>query len=101
MNDSLVNTLPKLDSNVQPVNLPSHGYVDAAVQTNIPGSLWGTIKQWFLEVFSIRGSELSSIGNNKVDNWRTNLDSVQSVSLHNSESPLTPVASNTSLHQLV
>jgi hypothetical protein len=35
-------------------------YVDVGVQTNAP-SLWGSVKQWFLEVCSVRGSQLSSM----------------------------------------
>jgi len=41
-------------------------YVDVGVQTNAT-SLWGTVKQWFLDVCSIRGSEISSIGYTKVE----------------------------------
>lgn len=67
---------------------PNPQYV--GVQTNTT-SLWGSVKQWFLEVCSVRSSELSSLGQHKVEKWRTNLDSVQSVSLHNSESPLTNI----------
>lgn len=63
-------------------------YIDVGVQTNAP-SMWATVKQWFLEVCSVRSSEISSIGENKVIKWRTNLDEVQSVDLHDSESPLT------------
>jgi hypothetical protein len=73
-------------------NTPATGqYVDVGVQTNAP-SLWVSVKQWFLEVCSIRSSDLSSIGYNKVTNWRNKLDSIQSVDLHDSESPLTHIA---------
>jgi hypothetical protein len=79
-------------------------YVDAGVQTMGP-STWSTVKQWFLEVLSVRGSELSSMGYNKVDKWRTGLDSIQSVNLHDSESPLTNMAfgspNNSSLDKLL
>jgi len=64
------------------------GYVDVGVQTNAP-SVWATVKQWFLEVCSVRSSELSSLGQNKVNKWINKLDSVQEVSLLDSESPLT------------
>jgi hypothetical protein len=69
---------------------PNPQYVDVGVQTNTT-SLWGSVKQWFLEVCSVRSSELSSLGQHKVEKWRTHLDSVQSVSLHKSESPLTNI----------
>jgi hypothetical protein len=72
-----------------PVNPQATGqYVDVGVQTNAP-SFFGTVKQWFLEVYSIRSSELSSMGENKVTKRRNNLNSVQSVDHHDSESPLT------------
>ena len=70
-------------------------YVDVGVQTNVTTalqnnqSMWSTVKQWFLEVCSIRPSELTSMGYNKVNKWRNNLDSVQSVDQCDSESPLT------------
>jgi hypothetical protein len=64
------------------------GYVDVGVQVNTT-SMWATVKQWFLEVCSIRSSEISSLGYNKVNNWKNKLDSDQSVDLHNSDSPLT------------
>jgi hypothetical protein len=110
--DSLVNTLSPLDSvntviseNTTPIPVPgpqaSGQYIDVGVQTDISGSLWVTIKQWFLEVFSVRSSELSSIGYNKTSNWNNNLDSIQSVDLHNSESSLSPQSINTNLDNLV
>lgn len=64
------------------------GHVDVGVQTNGP-SMWNTVKQWFLEVCSVRSSELSSMGQNKVSKWRNKLDSKQSIDLHDSESSLT------------
>ena len=64
------------------------GYVDVGVQTNAP-SVWATVKQWFLEVCSVRSSDLSSLGQNKVNKWFNKLDSVQEVSLQDSESSLT------------
>jgi hypothetical protein len=67
---------------------PNPQYVDVGVQTNAP-SFWATVKQWFLEVCSVRSSELSSIGYNKVEKWRNNLGSIQSVDHHDSESSLT------------
>jgi hypothetical protein len=141
-NESLVNTLSKLDSNVQLDNLPSHGFVDATVQTEVVNtsyvntgmqtssrmwlesiknwineilssstsnpsvvegyvdvgvqtngpSMWETVKDFFLQTFSVRPSDLTSIGHNKVEKWRNYLDSVQSVDLHDSESPLTSMA---------
>jgi hypothetical protein len=73
---------------LSPTSNPNPQFKDVGVQTNAP-SFFETVKQWFLEVYSIRSSELSSIGNNRVDKWRNNLDSIQSVDLHDSESPLT------------
>jgi len=80
-------------------------YVDVGVQTNAT-STWATVKQWFLEVCSIRSSELSSMGYSKVDKWRNNIDSNQSIDLHDSESPLITVGTyneeyETSLEELV
>jgi U3 small nucleolar ribonucleoprotein component len=75
--------------------------VDASVQTEGTKSIWQIVKDWFRETFSIRSSELDSLGQVGVENWRNNLDSIQSVSLNDSESPLTAVMSNSSLHQLV
>lgn len=65
--------------------------------------MWTTVKQWFLEVCSVRSSELSSMALGKVTKWRNNLDSIQSVNLHDSESPLdsTSALTNSSLQQLV
>jgi hypothetical protein len=53
-------------------------YKDVGVQTDAP-SLWATVKQWFLDVCSVRSSELSSLSHNKVNKWRNKLDSVQDV----------------------
>lgn len=69
---------------------PNSQYVDVGVQTN-GTSTWATVKQWFLEVCSVRSSDLSSMGENKVTKWRNKLDSVQSVDVNNSESPLTTI----------
>jgi len=85
------------------------GYVDVGVQTNATAalqnyqSMWTTVKQWFLDVCSIRSSQLSSMGYNKIEKWRNNLDSIQSVDLHDSENPLTVLKFGTesSLQQLV
>jgi hypothetical protein len=86
-----------------PTNHSASGqYVDVGVQTDAP-SLWGTVKQWFFDVYSIRSSELSSMGHNRIDYWRNNLDSIQSVDLHDSESPLTTIkfGSDSPLQKLV
>lgn len=117
--ESLVNTISPLDSvntviseNTTPIPVPDptplpilgHNnpkYVDVGIQTDAPGSLWKTIKQWFLDVYSMRSSELSSMGQNKVENWKTNLDSIQSVDLHNSESSLSTQSINTNLDKLI
>lgn len=69
---------------------PNSQYVDVGVQTNTP-STWATVKQWFLEVCSVRSSELSSMGQNKVTKWRNKLDTDQSVDINNSESSLTKI----------
>src|SRR6266550_4118464 len=86
------------------ISSPSQGgqYVDVGVQTNTI-STWQTVKQWFLEVCSIRSSQLSSLGENKVTKWINNLDSIQSVTLQDSESPLdnTSVVSESGLQELV
>jgi len=112
LNDSLLNTsaisipsentipIPVPDPTPLPVIGPGHGYVDAAVQTDVT-SVWGAIKNWFLEVFSIRSSEIDSIGINNVHKWINKLDPIQSVDLHDSESPLTSVSSNSTLRNLV
>jgi hypothetical protein len=52
---------------------PHPQYVDVGVQTNAT-SLWDTVKQRFLEVCSVRSSDLFSIGYNKVNKWIDNLD---------------------------
>ena len=77
-------------------------YVDVGVQTNTI-SLWDSVKQWFLEACSIRSSDLSSMGYNKVSNWRNKLYSNQSVDLHNSDSSLTTLkfGSDSELQNLV
>jgi hypothetical protein len=78
-------------------------YVDVGVQTNGP-SVWQTVKQWFLEVCSVRSSEFKELApHGGVENWRNNLDSIQSVSLQNSDSPLTTLAfgSPNSLQSLI
>lgn len=80
-------------------------YVDVGVQVDTSKSTWQTVKQWFLDVCSIRSSELSSMGENKVKKWRNKLDSTQSVDLHDTESPLTSLAfgspNNSTLDKLV
>lgn len=53
---------------------PNPNYVDVGVQTNIPGSLYLTVKNWFIDTFSIRSEDLTSIGHNRVNKWRTNLE---------------------------
>ena len=58
-----------------------------------------------LDVCSVRSSELSSMGHNKVNKWRNKLDSIQSVDHHDSESPLTTIAfgspNNSTLDKLI
>jgi hypothetical protein len=115
-NESLVNTstvltpsalaentipIPVPDPTPLPVLEPGNlQYVNVGVQTDVT-SIWGTIKTWFVNAFSMRSSELSSLGPNNVNRWINNLDSVQSVSLHDSESLLTGVRSNSTVQQLI
>lgn len=62
------------------------------VQTNAT-SLWNTVKQWFLEVCSVRGSELSSMAYSKVNKWihkidPSTLESDHTIDSVGSQSPL-------------
>ena len=103
-NESLINTLPDqlspvstpntlaentipipvMDPTALPIMEPSNlQYVNVGVQTDVT-SIWGIIKNWFLNAFSIRSSELGSLGQYNVNRWRNNLDSIQSVSLNDS-----------------
>jgi hypothetical protein len=77
-------------------------YVDVGVQAETR-STWQIVKDWFRETCSVRSSELTSMGNNKVTKWRNNLDSTQSVDLNDSESSLTTLkfGSDTELQNLV
>jgi hypothetical protein len=98
------NILSTPNPNPQGASGHSGQYVDIGVQTNGPSlSIWVQLKQWFLDIYSIRSSELSSIGFNKVSKWRNKLDSDQSVDLHNSDSPLTTLkfGSDSELQNLV
>src|SRR5919206_794486 len=72
--ESLVNTLPS--ENTTPIPIPEpipHSVldssninkVDVGVQTDVT-SFWLTIKNWFLNAFCIRSSEIESIGYNNV-----------------------------------
>lgn len=83
-------------------------YVDVGVQATPVlehASRWQSFKDWLLwiECFSIRSSEYSSIGARGVEKWRNGLDSIQSLDLHDSESPLecTRALTPSSLQQLV
>ena len=49
--------------------------VDVGVQTDVT-STWLAIKNWFVNAFSIRSSEIEPIAYNNVQNWRTNLDTI-------------------------
>lgn len=91
LNESLVDTVPHLDSNIKVEKLPTHGYVDAAVQTDSK-SLWQNFKDWLRDVFSANSSEIGTFGHDGVEKWKNNLDSVQSLDLHDSESPLVRIA---------
>jgi hypothetical protein len=88
---------------LSPTSNPNPQFKDVGVQTNTI-STWQTVKQWFLDVCSVRSSQLSSLGNNRVEKWRNKLDaSEQSVDLHDSESPLTILkfGSDSELQKLV
>ena len=83
-------------------------YVDVGVQASPVlehASRWQSFKDWMLEAFSMRSSSYSSIGMRRVENWKNDLDSIQSVDLHDSESPLTSIVfgspNNSSLDKLV
>ena len=81
---------------------PNPNYVDVGVQTS--NTFWETVKQFFIEVCSIRPSDLSSlIGKTKIVKRQNELDSVQSVDLNNSDSPLTTLkfGSDSELENLV
>jgi len=120
-NESLINTLPDqlspvstpntlaentipipvMDPTALPIMEPSNlQYVNVGVQTDVT-SIWGIIKNWFLNAFSIRSSELGSLGQYNVNRWRNNLDSIQSVSLNDSETSLTSVISNSTVKNLI
>ena len=110
MIESLVNTssTPLAPSeNTIPIPIPEPGklasqYIEAGVQTvNTPASLWQSFKNWLIEAFSVNTSEIESIGMEGVNNWRNNLDSVQSVALHDSESSLDSVSSNSTVQELL
>jgi hypothetical protein len=68
-------------------------YVDIGVQTESK-SLWLTFKTWLKDVFSVRDSDVGTFGHDGVDNWRNNLDSIQSVVHPDSESLLTTLGFN-------
>lgn len=118
INESLVNTVPNIvnvasqaNSTIipsentipipipDPTTVPTPQYVDVGVQTDVT-SIWLTIKNWFMNAFSIGSTDVGSIGYNNVQNWRNNLDSVQEVSLHDSEGPLSSIV-NTHESELV
>jgi len=79
---------------------PNPQYVDVGVQTNAT-SLWCTVKQWFLDVCSVRSSELSSIGYNKVKKWIDKLDPSAANSTVESCNTVSSVSSQSSLQELV
>lgn len=76
-------------------------YVDVGVQTQTnTKSTFQIVKDWFLEVCSVRSSELSSLGQNKVAKWRKGLEfpsSLNSTSNHTIDTTVT----NTSLDRIV
>jgi len=83
--ESLVNTIPSLDSiGSQATELPvtSNNYLDIGVQTE-SNSLWSLFKDWLREVFSVNCSDVGSFGQNKVSNWINNLESTQSLPSQN------------------
>jgi hypothetical protein len=83
----------QVEASIQAVNT----YVNTGMQTSV--RMWyETVRNWITEIpgtttnpqyvdVGVRSSELSSMGYNKVEKWRNTIDSTQSVSLHDSESP--------------
>lgn len=64
------------------------------------------LNKWFLDTFSVRSSKLGSLNPIRgVNNWRNELDSIQSIDIHDSEGPLTNIAfsspNNSSLDKLI
>jgi hypothetical protein len=99
-----VNSVIVPSENVTPIPIPDptkHSYVDAAVQTEFK-SYWQQFKDWLQDAFSINSTDVESIGENAIINWKNNLDSIQSVDLHDSETPLSsPVEVTSELDKLV
>jgi hypothetical protein len=93
-NDSLINTTATqtstLDSISESTNtsiLANPQYVDVGVQTE-PQSTWQIVKEWFIDTFSINSSEITSIGNTRVNKWVSELDSSQSTPSQNTISEI-------------
>jgi hypothetical protein len=75
--ESLVNTIPSLDSiNELPVATINH--VNVGIQTE-SNSLWSLFKDRLRDVFSVNSSDVGSFGHNKVNNWINNLNPTQSL----------------------
>jgi LAGLIDADG DNA endonuclease family protein len=59
-------------------------------------------KDWLIDAFSINSTDVQSIGENAIINWKNNLDSIQSVDLHDSGTPLSsPVEVTSELDKLL
>lgn len=71
-------------------------YVDVGVQADTR-STFQIVKDWFRDVCSIRSSELSSLGRNKVAKWREGLDSSSVQSDHTIDTTTT----NTTLDRII
>ena len=75
--ESLVNTLPSLDS-ISELPVATINHVNVGVQTESK-TLWSLFKDWLRDVFSVNSSDVGSFGQTKVNNWINNLDSTQSI----------------------
>ena len=59
-------------------NVDGVNYVNAAVQTESK-TLWQSFKGWLKDVFSVPDTEIGTFGHSKVEKWRDELNSVQSM----------------------
>jgi len=94
------NNLHKIDAGVQTCNTnveigvqADNIQVDVGVQTPIK-SLWSTFKDWIQEIFSMNSSDVQTPTIIRVENWRDNLDSTQTVSTNTINSVVSRSNSN-------
>jgi hypothetical protein len=79
------NILHKIDVGVQTSNIqveavqPGNLHIDVGVQTS-SNSLFSMFKDWLMELFSIRSSQIPTPAEVRIENWLDNLDSSQVVS---------------------